>query len=233
MEKLIYTLWKNPSESGADWAARLRGQLGAKLVDAGAWTLQVDVVDDFVAGGTGLRLESRPVPDGFVAFWMDSANFRADAERILAESHERIAGYLVTESLIKNDTPPTPAGSRSFGFSLIGFLQRPDWLERADWLKIWLGSHTPVAVETQPTFRYVQNVVTRLLTEDAPPLDALVEEGFPAAALSDPAAFYDAVGDDEKHRRNHQLMMESCQRFIDFARIDSLPMSEFMVKGFG
>ena len=207
MEKLIYTLWKNPSESGADWAARLRGQLGAKLVDAGAWTLQVDVVDDFVAGGTGLRLESRPVPDGFVAFWMDSANFRADAERILAESHERI--------------------------SLIGFLQRPDWLERADWLKIWLGSHTRVAVETQPTFRYVQNVVTRLLTEDAPPLDALVEEGFPAAALSDPAAFYDAVGDDEKHRRNHQLMMESCQRFIDFARIDSLPMSEFMVKGFG
>ena len=233
MEKLIYTLWRNPGESAADWSAHLRGPLGASLIAAGARSLQVDVVDDFVASGAGLRLESRPVPDGFVACWMDSANIRAPAEAILHESHARIAGYLVTESLIKNDTPPTPAGARSFGFSLIGFLQRPDWLAREDWLRIWLGSHTQVAVDTQPTFRYVQNVVTRMLTEDAPPLDALVEEGFPAAALSNPAAFYDAVDDEEKHRRNHQAMMDSCHRFIDFARIDSLPMSEFMVKGLG
>jgi hypothetical protein len=229
MEKLIYTLWKRPGESAEAWADRLRGPLGERLIGAGARTLQVDVVDEVVASGSGLRLESRPVPDGFVALWMDSANFRAAAEQILAEAHAKIAGYLVTESLIKNDTPPTPPGSRSYGFSLIGFLQRPVQIERADWLKIWLGSHTQVAVETQPTFRYVQNVVTRTLTEDAPVLDALVEEGFPAAALTDPAAFYDAVGDEAKHKHNHQRMMDSCHRFIDFAKIDSLPMSEFMV----
>ena len=230
MEKLIYTLWQKPGESTADWSARLRGPLGEALLAAGARSLQVNVVDDFVASGAGLRLEARPAPDGFVAFWMNSANFRGEAERILAEAHARIAGYLVTESLIKNDTPPSPPGSRSFGFSLIGFLQRPDWLGRAEWLRIWLGSHTQVAVETQPTFRYVQNVIARALTDDAPALDALVEEGFPAEALTSPAAFYDAVGDDEKHRVNHQRMMDSCHRFIDFAKIDSLPMSEFMVK---
>ncbi len=232
MEKLVYTLWKNPAESNADWTGRLRGPVGERLIAAGARTLQVNVVDDFVASGAGLRLESRPVPDGFVAFWMDSANFRAAAEQLLAEAHAKIAGYLMTESLIKNDTPPTPAGSRSFGFSLIGFLQRPAHLERSEWLKIWLGSHTQVAVDTQPTFRYVQNVVTRMLTEDAPPLDALVEEGFPVEALNDPAAFYDAVGDEAKHKHNHQSMMDSCHLFIDFAKIDSLPMREFMVKGF-
>ena len=231
MEKLIYTLWKKPGEQTTDWSARLRGPLGAALLAAGAKSLQVNVVDDFVASGAGLRLESRPEPDGLVMFWMNSANFRGEAERILAEAHAGIAGYLVTESLIKNDTPPSPPGARSFGFSLIGFLRRPDWLERADWLRIWLGSHTQVAVETQPTFRYVQNVITRALTDDAPALDALVEEGFPTEALTSPAAFYDAVGDDEKHRLNHQRMMDSCHRFIDFARIDSLPTSEFMVRG--
>jgi hypothetical protein len=231
VEKLIYLLWKRPEENTQGWSAALRGPVAAGLLQDGAKSVQIDLVDDAVAAGAGLRLESRPVPDGLVMLWMDTANRRQAVERRLAEAHARIAGYLVTESRIKDEPPvPVAAGERSWGFSLIGFLQRPPRLTNDEWLKIWLGSHTAVAVETQPTFRYVQNVITRRLTDDAPVLDALVEEGFSVEALNDPAAFYDAVANPEKHRINHARMMESCNRFIDFDRIDSLPMSEFMVK---
>jgi hypothetical protein len=231
MEKLFYTLWKDPGENAAAWRDRLRGSLGRELVANGALSLQVDIVDEGVADGTALRLTSRPAPDGFVAFWMNSANYRRDCERLLRTTHQTIAGYLVTESCIKDDPSRSAAAERSFGFSLIGFLRRPPRLTERQWLEIWLGSHTRVAVETQSTFRYIQNVVVRELTEDAPMLDAIVEEGFPPSALSDPAAFYDAVGDSEKFERNHRRMMDSCNRFIDFDRLDSLPMSEYRIAG--
>ncbi len=231
MEKLIYLLWRDPAESVDDWSARLRGPLAETLLAAGARSLQLNFVDGDVAAGEGLRLVSRPVPDGMAMLWLDTANRRDAVERILGGNHHRIAGYLVTESLVKDAPPQTVVeGARSPGFSLIGFLQRPSHLSATEWLTIWLGSHTTVAVETQPTFRYIQNVVTRALTEDAPVLDAIVEEGFPTAALSDPAAFYDAVGDAAKHAANHARMMESCHRFIDFNRIDSLPASEYVVR---
>jgi hypothetical protein len=228
MEKVFYTLWKEPGESVAAWRDRLRGPLGAALLASGATSLQVNIVDEAVEDGKALRLVSRSVPDGFVAFWTDSANYRADCERLLRASHRAVAGYLVTESCIKDDKPGT-AGERSSGFSLIGFLQRPPRLSVGQWLDIWLGSHTQVAVETQSTFRYVQNVVARQLTDDAPVLDAIVEEGFPSVALNSPAAFYDAEEDQKKFERNHRRMMDSCHRFIDFDRLDSLPMSEYLV----
>lgn len=62
----------------------------------------------------------------------------------------------------------------------------------------------------------MQNVVVRTLSLGAPAIDAVVEKCFPAAAMTDPHAFFDAVGDDSKLKRNIDSMMESCNRFIDF-----------------
>lgn len=226
MEKLIYTVWRPSNLSVAQWRAAILGAAAGALPEAGARDVQFSLVDEDVEAGKGLHLVTRDVPDGVVTFWMDSANYCAASETILSQHCRRIAGYLVTESLIKDDQADAK-GARAAGFSLIGFLRRPPRLSREEWLKIWLGSHTAVAVETQSTFRYVQNVVTRTLTEDAPELDALVEEGFPLGALDSPALFYDAVGDEQKHAANHERMMVSCRRFIDFDRIDSLPMSRY------
>lgn len=230
MEKLIYLLWKKPEQPVSAWRARLRGELGAALLDAGALSLQCNVVDEHVAAGESLRIITWPPPDGFVVFWMHSANFRERCEALLRGEHARIAGYLVTESTIQHGVEQRAVGERSQGFSLIGFLQRPQRLTEAEWHQIWLGSHTEVAVKTQASFRYVQNVVTRRLTEDAPALSALVEEGFPTAALSSPYAFYDAEGDEEKYQRHLQRMMDSCRRFIDFDELNSFPTSEYVVK---
>ncbi|MNF11532.1 hypothetical protein D3C80_2127680 [compost metagenome] len=57
-----------------------------------------------------------------------------------------------------------------------------------------------------------------------------MEEAFPPAAMTDPMAFFDAVGDQEKFQKNLGDMMESCNRFIDFDRIDVLPTSQYLLK---
>jgi hypothetical protein len=229
VEKLIYLLWKKPGLATAEWRDEMRTVAGSALIGLGAQRVQFNCADDAVAAGDALRIISREPPDGLLLFWLPTANIRDRCEALLREHAEKIAGYLVTESCIKSGVDHCVTGERTAGFSLIGFLQRPARLSEKEWLHWWLGCHTQVAVDTQSTFRYVQNVVTRTLTDDAPALDALVEEGFPAAALTSPHAFYDAVGDEQKYQRNLQLMMDSCHRFIDFDRIDSMPMSEYFV----
>nr|WP_233575852.1 EthD domain-containing protein [Noviherbaspirillum saxi] len=106
--------------------------------------------------------------------------------------------------------PPMP-GERTAGFAQLAFLKRPPRLTPEAWLDIWHNQHTPVAIDTQDNFLYMQNVVVRPFTYAAPPYDAIVEECFSSAAMSDPHAFFDASGDDEKFKRNLQAMMESCQ----------------------
>lgn len=229
MEKVIYLLWKEPEQTVVAWRDAMRGAIGRSLRDNGARRLQVDLVDEAVAPGEELRIISRSPPDGVLMFWLPTANDRASCESVLRETHSRIAGYLVTESCIKEGVGYCAPDARTPGFALIGFLQRPSRLDEEEWLHRWLDHHTRVAVDTQSTFRYVQNVVARVLTDDAPVLDALVEEGFPIAALTDRQAFYDAVGDEEKYQRNLTMMVESCQRFIDFERLDSIPMSEYFI----
>ena len=48
--------------------------------------------------------------------------------------------------------------------------------------------------------------------------------------MDDDHAFYATGGDETILQKNMNAMMESCSRFIDFARIDVLPMSEYLLK---
>lgn len=72
--------------------------------------------------------------------------------------------------------PQASPGERTEGFAQIAFLQRPQRLTPQEWLDIWHNHHTRVASETQATFAYVQNVVVRALSAQAPAVDAIVEE---------------------------------------------------------
>jgi len=142
-----------------------------------------------------------------------------------------MSAYLVTESQpIRNTRFPAKAGERTSGFAQLAFLRCPPRLTREAWLDVWHNHHTPVAIDTQDNFLYVQNVVQRVLTHGAPIYDAIVEECFPASAMTDPYAFFGAIGDEEKFQRNVKAMMESCARFIDFDKIDVVPTSQYIVK---
>jgi hypothetical protein len=236
MEKVIYLLWRDPATSRADFAKRVRRETADRLLSLGAKGLQVNLCDPDVQPGIDALTQvnvSRPPVDGLIQVWVDSAlaRFRTPYDEAVRTVSPRTAGYLVTESdAIHNTRHPPVVGERTAGFAQIAMIQRPPRLDYDAWLDIWHQSHTAVGIETQSNFQYTQNVVVRQLTRDAPRFEAIVEECFPIEAMSDPHAFYDAVGDEAKFQRNLKEMMDSCARFIDFDRIDVAVTSQYVMK---
>jgi hypothetical protein len=216
-----------------DLSAALRGPVAERLLAAGAHGIQVNVADGAVAPAAGLRMAATERPAAaVVGVWLDSAvdQLRAPFDAALAEVAPDHAAYLVTESVPLAHRPGPAPGERTEGMAQMAFLRRPDGVEQAQWLEVWLQGHTPVAVATQSTFGYVQNVVARALTAGAPPWAGIVEELFPAAAMTDPHVFFDAVGDEDRLRRHMEQMMESTQRFLDYSQLDVIPTSRYVLR---
>lgn len=232
MEKVLYVLCRGAEDTEA-FADRLLGPVAAALLQR-AHGVQVNVADQAVAPAAGLRIVTSSHPaDAVVSVWVDSAvdALRLPVDTVLAEAGERWSAYLVTESVpLPNTRFVAAPGQRTEGLAQVAFLERPAALAYEPWLDLWLNGHTPVAIETQDTFGYVQNVVTRVLTPGASPWAAIVEELFPATAMTDPHAFYDAVGDDAGLRRHQAAMIESTQRFLDFTAIDVIPTSQHVIR---
>lgn len=232
MEKIIIPLWKKDTDDIGNFRAALLGpvaeQLGALPSVHG---LTVCVVDEEVAPASGYRMINiiDQAYDAALLLWTDAATLLPAYQAIFQAHCSRHFAYLVTEA----DQLPvggTPDGTRSDGMNEIVFLQKPDRLTRTEWLEIWQGSHTQIAIDTQCTYGYRQNIVARALTADSPEIDAIVEENFPDKALYSRAAFYDAEDDEALYQQREQAMFESCARFIDFDRIDCIPTSEYRIK---
>lgn len=235
MEKLVCALWAPQGETREAFGARLVRALPAALRAQGASGVRLIVRDAAVAPAAGLvQTWQAPQQDAIVQFWLPSANalFREEVDRLLAAQGSRYAAWLVAEStIIANRAHPPRPGERTAGWSQASFLSfRPDISWQAA-VAHWHGHHTRVAIETQANFEYVQNIVVRPLTDDAPAYAAFVEECFPDAAMSDPRAFFDAVGDEAKFAANLGRMMESCGAFLDMGRLDVIPGSQFDFAG--
>ena len=221
MEKVIAALWAPD--------AAVRERLPERLRAAGASRIRLNLRDAGVEAGAR-HVQRWREPDAVAQFWLASANprFFAPAASALGEASGRFAAWLVAEAtIIPNTAHPPQPGARTEGWSQATFLAfRPDLdPETAD--AHWRTHHTTVAIETQANFEYVQNRVVRALTPNAPAYDAFVEECFPLEALTDPKAFFDAVGDEAKYQANLATMMDSCSGFIDFSRIDVIPTSQY------
>jgi hypothetical protein len=237
MEKVVYCLTLtsgDPVETDA-WD-HLRVEVTEAMLGAGARGLRIDVVDSAVAPAAPMRILSSPSPaDGVVSVWVDSANdpLRARLDEAIAAGPWSAAAYLVTESApIPEHTGVADTGSqrwrRADGFTQVAFLRRPDDLVREEWLQLWLGEHTQVAIDTQSTFMYLQNVVTRVLHDASTPWDAIVEESFPIDAMTDPHVFFAADGDDDLLASNQSAMFDSVQRFIDLTTIEVIETSRYV-----
>lgn len=231
MEKVVYLLAFGADGPPTDLTPRLRGPVGRAILDAGARRVTVNVGDDHVAGAAPLRMAGSARPaDAVVSVWVDSAvdHLRAPVDAAVAGAGARPDAYLVTESVpLVDPRVPSAPGGRVDGYAQVATFCRPEGQDPDEWRHLWLDLHTPVAIATQDTFSYVQNVVVRALTPGAPARHAIVEECFPEAAMTDPYVFYDAVGDDERLARHQRELFASVQRFIDLATIDVLPTSRY------
>ena len=228
MEKLLYPLQKDSSQSADAFRDSLLANAAPALLALGVKALQLNVVDSAVEAAASLRQSSIADPlDAMFSIWVDSANDRSALDGVLEEQCGGFACYLVTES--EPLVPERQAGQRLHGWTQVVYLERPAGMTEADWLEVWKGSHTGIAIETQSTFAYRQNVISQKLSDAGPAIHAIVEESFPDAAMSSPLAFYNVETEDALQARIQQ-MIESCARFINFERINVVPTSEYHLK---
>ncbi|HVN51567.1 MAG TPA: hypothetical protein VMT43_09050 [Acidimicrobiales bacterium] len=239
MEKLIYLLWNGSGRLADDEAAALLGPARDELAALGVPGLSMDLAD---AGAAGVQLPLPPPPDdpgpaALVAVWLDCHDDRGPVEAILAPHAERLAGYLVTES-VPTDYGDNqwaaprdwPDGTRSPGVVMLTLMEKPDRLDDGAWYHHWYGTQTPMSTAIQPRIRYVRNAVARPLTDGAPPYRGIVEEAWPSVDhVNDPMLFYCAGGDDEVLAANMTTMIESVTAFLDLDRIRCAAMSEYLL----
>jgi len=234
MEKLLYPLWKPEGSDADDFRDDLLASLARELAaHDGVHGVRLAVADSAVAPANRRRMESNaPVPDALLSLWVDDAGAAARWEPLIDSCVEHRACYLVAEAepLVSQRAHPSAPGDRVYGMCHVVFMDPPEDLDREAWLALWKDSHTQVAIDTQSTFGYRQNLVVRVLGEGTRPCHAIVEEHFPPEAMVSDHAFYASGGDEALLRQNMEAMMASCVRFIDLGKIDVIPMSEYVIR---
>ena len=217
--KLMYAAW------GDDLSHRLRDdQLHQRLAAVGVRRLQLNLDDADVAPAMRIATGTEHI-GAIISVWADSD---AEVTEALGGATTRLAGWEVDERL-PIPPPESPQGVRMEALANVAVLKRPDDLDRDEWLHRWLVDHTPIAIATQASFGYMQNIVSRQVTDDPPrQVDALVEELFPSAGMVDMHAFYGSGGNDTELNDRLTRLMASVARIGFDHDIDLVPGSRYV-----
>ena len=224
--KTMFALW------GDDLTTTLHAiSLPERLAGLGIERLQVNIDDEPVARAMRIATTT-PAIGAIVSVWTPAdgdvaGEVLGQVASVLESAAERVAGWEVEE---RRPIAPEEAwdGSRLDGLANVALLRRPAELSHEEWLHRWLVDHTPVAIATQGTFGYIQNVVVRPVTPDAPAVAALVEELFPSAGIDDIHAFYGSGGSDAELTERITRMMASITRFGADRDLDLVPTSRYL-----
>lgn len=226
MQKVIYFLGRDHHQS----AHELTGEIERWLLDFknSFYAMRFAIADLDVRPADALRMDNTPHPkDAMVSVWCDHGLSLQAFESKLADFCFLWQRYDVLES---QPLKAKEQKGRTPGMCQVALIRKVPTLTRQQWLDIWLGSHTKVALETQSTFSYRQNItVSARASSRWPCYDGIVEECFPQQAMTDRAVFFAAEGDPARLEKHQQRMMESCMRFIDFSAFDCIPMSEYIL----
>jgi len=238
MEKLIYLLWPPPGQGKKQRQQLIVGEVGPRLIQAGALrlTVYVDDPDSSVRSPAPFHPGERICAE--VALWIGDAEKRAPFEDVLRTAGFNFAGYLVDESVYteyggnRHSGPRNWAdGQRSPGVVAITLMERPKRLSYDEWIMRWHGRQSPVSEAMQPRARYIRNVVVRAVTPDAPPYEGIVEEAWPSARhVTNPFLFYGAGRNPLKLMWNMVVMLRSVTGFLDLRRIRTTMVSEYILK---
>lgn len=228
MEKVIVLL--RDEERDERWCEGLRGAVADQILALGVAGLAVNVRDDVVRSSLMTLTTLEPPVVAVVSVWVQQCygSQAREAIALLSGKSASPAAYLVTES-VPLVPPAVESGERTMGLANVALLRRPHGLDRDTWLARWQLDHTSVAIETQATFGYTQNVVWRALTPNAPAIDGIVEELFPLEAISDLAAFFGAADEVDLAERMNR-MIASTSAFGANENVDTVPTSRYVLR---
>jgi hypothetical protein len=200
--------------------------LHAALAAVGVRRLQVnlDVGDEGV-----LRLHTGTPIRAVATSWTDDGGLgiAEGVGEVFRQVAPTLFGWRVEER-VPVPPPETPDGERTDALANVAFLRRPAEMAHDDWIAHWHGPHTDVAIRTQATFGYVQNVVVGSLTPETPRVDGIVEELFPRAAMTDLHAFYGSGGDQAELDRRITELMASVSAFGADRDLDLVPTDRWV-----
>ncbi|MGN6722952.1 MAG: hypothetical protein ACTHJM_10095 [Marmoricola sp.] len=194
------------------------------LATAGATAVQVNLDDDAVAAA--LRFGPGEPITALVSVWTEGDVAPVLEAVASATDDPNLHAYRVTER-VRLDPAPTPDGTRSDVMAQVALLRRPESMTQQDYLTYWMYTHTGIAIRTQNTSAYIQNIVEEALTPASPTLSAIVEEHFPMAAMTDPHEFYGSGGDDAELNRRMTELMASVAAFGADQGLDLVPTSRY------
>lgn len=144
---------------------------------------------------------------GIVQLWVDSVDGWPD---LVAQ----VPGdaYLVTESV------PQPVAATPGLLTHLTWFPKPDRLSDEDFFHGWHVVHTPSSAALHPRRQgYVRDAVARRLTQDSPPLRAVVSEFFTLEDYLDPRRLFG--GPEALQRTADELPL-----YADVADISSCPV---------
>jgi hypothetical protein len=205
--------------------ALLAPELREQLAAAGVRRLQVNVDDAPVADA--LRLQTGATAYRAVVMTWTDGDAELDAVNAVLAAVAPVTGWRVDER-VPTEPPAAEDGVRADTLANIAFIRRPAETSYDDWIAHWHGPHTIVAVETQATFGYIQNVVVAKATPEAADVDGIVEELFPMAGITDMHAFYGSDGDDAELGRRLTRLMESVAILGADHDIDLVPTGRYV-----
>jgi hypothetical protein len=229
MEKLVYLLGDTPKGSVPAGRKDLREALlgmAPALFSVGARRVSfavADVDDPDVARVD--QMNASGLLDAHLSIWVDQLDERAGLEALIFPLAERVAGYLVTESILreyaKRDWAP---GSPSPGIALVTTFPKPAALDPATFYARWHDSHGPLSLELHPLTRYVRNAVFRPITEGAPLLHAIVSESVASCAVAaDTDQFYGG-------RENRRRVVKDLLSFVEIESLSTVVMRETLME---
>lgn len=166
--------------------------------------------------------------------WTECADNAGDVEAAIARLSDDYAGYVVTESVPRWQTDRSASAVEARpGVLVTSLLCRAPLLTRDEFVAHWRLVHQPMSLRIHPQWTYVRNVVARVLTPDAPEIDALCEEGFAHVDdVIDPARFY---GGDVSHttwKENGRTIGNDVPLFLDTTHTSSTITREYRLRTF-
>ncbi len=224
MEKLVYALW------GVHEG--LVEKTGSELLALEPRALTINVVDPEIDMSAVVPEPGGDKVGATTAFWLDSLDDRKPYEAILDAAADRIAGYLVTESVpLAYEQRRWPDGERSPGVKQITLFDKRGDIDDTQFFARWHGSHTPLTFEIHPVCLYVRHAVARAVTEGAPRWRGIVEEGLREVEdLTDPMRYFSGGGSQEVLDRNVKRVMEDVSTFLDLESVESYPTAEYILR---
>lgn len=194
------------------------------LSAVGATSVQLNIDDEPVAAA--LRFGPGEPIAGFVSVSTEGEPAAVIDVVAAATGDPGLHAYRVSER-VRLDPMPTPDGQRCNVMAQVALLRRPESMSREDYLTYWMHTHTAIAIRTQNTSGYIQNIVDEALTPASPPISAIVEEHFPMAAMTDVHEFYGSRGDEAELNRRIAELMSSVAAFGADQGLDLVPTSRY------